>query len=285
MSVRVLTDYGSTVTHDDATHFKVGGADDDTLFLFALPDDWPIATYARGRWVSAQRVAAPEPEPPLLKPGTLVRIPGMDVPYVVDKGLATSGPHATLTFTTVDGRDWSDDRTVNAAESDAEPGEERRTVTTWPITATAEGLLSVLREPRPEGVKLAFDVTDADVETRRALRAKLEALPTAAAEPDCQCRDHVAARASATPEPIPDAAKCPSVTLAPKSVNPGEDAEYRAALDELRATSTTAEAVLSETTEPYVSVNLSVTSDNSAEVVKVIRKLVREGRLSAGSLA
>lgn len=59
------------------------------------------------------------PEPPLLTPGTMVRIPGIDVPFVVDKGLATSGANASLTFTTVDGRDWSDDRTVNAAAGPA----------------------------------------------------------------------------------------------------------------------------------------------------------------------
>lgn len=184
MSVRVLTDYGSTVTHDDATHFKVGGADDDTLFLFALPDDWPIATYARGRWVSAQRVAAPEPEPPLLKPGTLVRIPGMDVPYVVDKGLATSGPHATLTFTTVDGRDWAEDRSE-------------------PVNAAAKPVV--------------------DPETARLVNESVAPLP-----------------------PL------------------------------LNADGT----LLSETTEPYVSVNLSVTSDNSAEVLKVIKDALRNGSLT-----
>lgn len=45
--------------------------------------------------------------PPLLTPGTVVRIPGPDVDYVVNKGLETSGPKATLTFTTVDGLDWA----------------------------------------------------------------------------------------------------------------------------------------------------------------------------------
>lgn len=49
--------------------------------------------------------------PPLLTPGTVVRIPGLEVDYVVDRGLETEGPKATLHFTTVDGLDWAYPRT------------------------------------------------------------------------------------------------------------------------------------------------------------------------------
>lgn len=48
--------------------------------------------------------------PPTLTPGTVVRLPGPDVDYVVDKGLETNGPKATLTLTTVDGLDWAEPR-------------------------------------------------------------------------------------------------------------------------------------------------------------------------------
>lgn len=41
-----------------------------------------------------------------------------------------------------------------------------------------------------------------------------------------------------------------------------------------------AEGVLSEFTEPYVSVNLSVTSDNSAEVLEVFKEALRNGSLT-----
>ena len=47
---------------------------------------------------------------PVLRPGTIVRIAGPDVLYVVNKGLETDGPTATLTFTTIDGLDWYEER-------------------------------------------------------------------------------------------------------------------------------------------------------------------------------
>ena len=50
------------------------------------------------------------PKPPVLRPGTIVRIPGLDVLYVVNKGLETDGPTAMLTFTTIDGLDWYEER-------------------------------------------------------------------------------------------------------------------------------------------------------------------------------
>lgn len=54
---------------------------------------------------------------PVLRPGTIVRIPGPDVLYRVDRGLKTFGAQATLTFTTVDGLDWTADRTVESEGS------------------------------------------------------------------------------------------------------------------------------------------------------------------------
>src|SRR5678815_1217368 len=61
----------------------------------------------------------PEPDQPprtraliMLTPGSIVHIPGIGVEYIVDKGIKTSGNKATITLTTVDGRDWAEDRTL-----------------------------------------------------------------------------------------------------------------------------------------------------------------------------
>lgn len=171
MSVRVLTTVQTEVreiTHPDAvswnarahTEIETGGA----ALVLLDGEGNKVAAYAPGCWASVEKLSEPDPEPPLLRSGTVVRIPGIDVPYVVDKGLATSGPHATLTFTTVDGRDWDDDRSepVNAAtplaNAAAEPAAYANGYSTG-VNGVAEAVLSETTEPY---VSVSVTGNDAD---------------------------------------------------------------------------------------------------------------------------
>lgn len=171
MSVQVFTtiqtEAPDVVYHADVARFAQEGSD-NTLTLRDAAGK-VVAQYAPGCWAAAE-ILPDEPEPVVLRPGTVVRIPGIDVPFVVDKGLSTSGPHATLTFTTVDGLAWSEPRGANAAEP--LPEWERELLE----DQAQEHLEPVVSETTESYVSVATSITGSDAdEVLKVLREGLNA--------------------------------------------------------------------------------------------------------------